>query len=130
MRTNVEYRIQALPTGAQPIKKPMCVYPQTAITPWYEKLTAYFSLPSTSLAHSSANNTSQKMYNWNTMNQKVFKRLGFSVAKLDLEAVSNCQVGLASASRGMEFCSLRVRRLQCASCAKQMHVSNAFVVGT
>lgn len=41
---------------------------------------------------SSANSTTQKMYNWNTMNQKVFKRLGFNVAKQDLEAVSNCQV--------------------------------------
>ena len=26
------------------------------------------------------------------MNQKVFKRLGFSVAKQDFEAISNCQV--------------------------------------
>ena len=32
------------------------------------------------------------MYNWNTMNQKVFKRLGFSVPRQDLEAVANCQV--------------------------------------
>jgi len=43
--------------------------------------------------YSAANNTAQKMYNWNTMNQKVFKRLGFSVAKQDFEAIANCQPG-------------------------------------
>lgn len=42
---------------------------------------------------SAANSTNQKMYNWNTMNQKVFKRLGFTVSKQDFEAISNCQVG-------------------------------------
>lgn len=33
------------------------------------------------------------MYNWNTLNNKVFKRMGFTVSKHDFEAVCNCQVG-------------------------------------
>ena len=44
--------------------------------------------------YSSANGTTQKMYNWNTLNQKVFKRLGFTLAKTDFEPICNCQVGV------------------------------------
>mmetsp|Transcript_5909 Transcript_5909/g.10287 ORF Transcript_5909/g.10287 Transcript_5909/m.10287 type:complete len:248 (+) Transcript_5909:185-928(+) len=43
--------------------------------------------------YSSANGTTQKMYNWKTLNQKVFKRLGFTIPKADCEAVSNCLPG-------------------------------------
>eukprot|EP00197_Chlamydomonas_leiostraca_P003707 CAMPEP_0202862740 /NCGR_PEP_ID=MMETSP1391-20130828/3672_1 /ASSEMBLY_ACC=CAM_ASM_000867 /TAXON_ID=1034604 /ORGANISM="Chlamydomonas leiostraca, Strain SAG 11-49" /LENGTH=254 /DNA_ID=CAMNT_0049542315 /DNA_START=101 /DNA_END=865 /DNA_ORIENTATION=- len=43
--------------------------------------------------YSSANGTTQKLYNWNTLNNKVFKRMGFTIAKQDFEAVSNCQPG-------------------------------------
>ena len=32
------------------------------------------------------------MYNWNTLNQKVLKRLGFTIGKPDMEAMCNCQV--------------------------------------
>lgn len=35
----------------------------------------------------------QKLYNWNTLNAKVFRKLGFIVAKQDCEAVSNCVPG-------------------------------------
>ncbi|GLI60970.1 hypothetical protein VaNZ11_003224 [Volvox africanus] len=43
--------------------------------------------------YSSANGLQQKMYNWNTMNAKVFKRLGFMVSKQDCEACCNCKPG-------------------------------------
>ncbi|GFR47034.1 hypothetical protein Agub_g8719 [Astrephomene gubernaculifera] len=43
--------------------------------------------------YSSANGLQQKMYNWNTLNAKVFKRLGFVVTKQDCEACCNCKPG-------------------------------------
>ena len=43
--------------------------------------------------YSSANSIPQKMYNWSTLNQKVFKRhLGFVLAKQELEAICSCEV--------------------------------------
>jgi hypothetical protein len=32
------------------------------------------------------------MYNWNTLNGKVFKRMGFGLSKAEFEAAANCQV--------------------------------------
>ncbi|KXZ46729.1 hypothetical protein GPECTOR_41g694 [Gonium pectorale] len=43
--------------------------------------------------YSSANGLQQKMYNWNTLNAKVFKRLGFMVTRQDCEACCNCKPG-------------------------------------
>jgi hypothetical protein len=40
-----------------------------------------------------ANGATQKMYNWNTLNQKVFRRLNFQVSKPDLEDVVNAVPG-------------------------------------
>lgn len=42
---------------------------------------------------SSANGAQQKMYNWNTLNQKVLKRMGFQIAKEEMLAMCNCQPG-------------------------------------
>lgn len=33
------------------------------------------------------------MYNWNTLNQRVFKKLDFVLAKRECEAVVNCDPG-------------------------------------
>lgn len=44
-------------------------------------------------ARSSANGTQQKMYNWNTLNQKALKRMGFALSKDDMMAMCNCQPG-------------------------------------
>merc|ERR1712167_69558 len=44
--------------------------------------------------YSAANSVSQKMYNWNTLNQKVFKKLGFQVSKPDVEGVCGCSAGV------------------------------------
>ena len=38
----------------------------------------------------SAHSVSQKTYNWNTLNQKLFKKLGFTLSKRDLEDAVNC----------------------------------------
>lgn len=39
--------------------------------------------------YSSANALQQKLYNWNTLNQKVFKRMGFALSRHECEAVAN-----------------------------------------
>ncbi|EIE19144.1 DUF1042-domain-containing protein [Coccomyxa subellipsoidea C-169] len=43
--------------------------------------------------YSGAHGLAQKMYNWCTLNQKVFKRLGFVVAKSECQACASCQPG-------------------------------------
>ena len=30
------------------------------------------------------------MYNWNTLNQKVFKKIGFTLTKKDMDDIVNC----------------------------------------
>lgn len=42
---------------------------------------------------SSANALQQKMYNWNTLNQKVFRKLGFQLSKQDCEDIANAVPG-------------------------------------
>eukprot|EP01026_Neomeris_dumetosa_P070718 TRINITY_DN7080_c0_g1_i1.p1 TRINITY_DN7080_c0_g1~~TRINITY_DN7080_c0_g1_i1.p1 ORF type:complete len:204 (+),score=30.83 TRINITY_DN7080_c0_g1_i1:25-636(+) len=41
--------------------------------------------------YSSANSSAQKSYNWNTLNNKVFKKLGFSVSLEEQQAIVNCE---------------------------------------
>jgi hypothetical protein len=43
--------------------------------------------------YSGANSVRQKMYNWATLNQKVFRRLGFLVDKPEIDAVVGCKPG-------------------------------------
>ena len=38
-----------------------------------------------------ANSTQQKMYNWNTLNTKVLRKLGYNLVKEDIEAVIQCR---------------------------------------
>jgi len=40
--------------------------------------------------YSAAHSVSQKTYNWNTLNQKVFKKIGFTLSKKDIEDSVNC----------------------------------------
>jgi hypothetical protein len=42
---------------------------------------------------SPANGMQQKMYNWNTLQQKVLKRLGVATTKEELEDICNCKPG-------------------------------------
>ena len=43
--------------------------------------------------YSSASGISQKIYNWDTLNAKCFKRIGLHATRQDFEAVSNCVPG-------------------------------------
>jgi len=40
-----------------------------------------------------ANSTQQKMYNWNTLNSKVLRKMGYNLYKDDIEAVIQCRPG-------------------------------------
>ena len=40
--------------------------------------------------YSAAHSVSQKTYNFNTLNLKVLKKIGFSLSKKDIESVVNC----------------------------------------
>ncbi len=42
---------------------------------------------------SGAHGLTQKLYNWTTLNQRVFKKLDFVLAKSECEAVVNCDPG-------------------------------------
>lgn len=39
---------------------------------------------------SAVNSLKQKLYNWNTLNLKVFKKIGFQLSTSDIEQVVNC----------------------------------------
>ena len=41
--------------------------------------------------YSSTSSTTQKLYNWNTLNQKVFKKLGFQISKKEIDSVISFQ---------------------------------------
>ncbi|XP_024379980.1 uncharacterized protein [Physcomitrium patens] len=41
--------------------------------------------------YSAANGLAQKIYNWSTLNNKVFRRLHFTLTKEDIEAVASCE---------------------------------------
>ncbi|PRW60873.1 sperm flagellar [Chlorella sorokiniana] len=43
--------------------------------------------------YSPAHNSVQKMYNWGTLNQKVFRRMGFVLAREQQETVANAEAG-------------------------------------
>ena len=45
------------------------------------------------LVCSGAHGVTQKQYNWTTLNQRVFKKLDFVLAKSEIEAVVNCDPG-------------------------------------
>jgi hypothetical protein len=38
-----------------------------------------------------AHSSQQKLYNWNTLNSKVFKKLGFQLNKKEIESIISCQ---------------------------------------
>ena len=40
--------------------------------------------------YSAAHSMQQKLYNWNTLNQKVFRKLGFLLGKGDIEKITTC----------------------------------------
>ena len=40
--------------------------------------------------YSAAHSMQQKLYNWNTLNQRVFRKMGFLLSKGDIEKVTSC----------------------------------------
>ena len=44
-------------------------------------------------ACSSANSVQQKLYNWQTLNRKVLRKLQYQVPRQDIDDVVNCQPG-------------------------------------
>ncbi len=58
---------------------------------------------------SAANGMAQKLYNWSTLNMRVFKRLGFVVAQHECEVIRSL-LSLASSAPGMsEPCEIECR---------------------
>lgn len=43
--------------------------------------------------YSAASSYSQKMYNWNTLNQKVLRKLDFMLSKEEIDAIVKCKTG-------------------------------------
>lgn len=43
--------------------------------------------------YSAANSVAQKQYNWKTLNQKVFKKMGFTIAAEEIKSVCDCGAG-------------------------------------
>lgn len=60
--------------------------------------------------YSASNSVGQKLYNWNTLNQKVFKKMGFTVDKLDIDAVVNCERG--AIERVLLYCKGKMLEFQ------------------
>jgi len=60
--------------------------------------------------YSSANSNSQKMYNWNTLNQKVLKKLGFQIHQQDLDDV--IKAGPGAIERVLKLIQDRIMQAQ------------------
>lgn len=60
--------------------------------------------------YSAAHNSMQKAYNWSTLNQKVFKRMGFTLAREHYEAVANADPG--AVERVLKLVRARMARFQ------------------
>ena len=41
--------------------------------------------------YSSASSMQKKMYNWSTLNSKVFRKMGFQLSKKDIDSVVNAE---------------------------------------
>lgn len=57
---------------------------------------------------SAAHGMAQKLYNWSTLNQRVFRRLGFVVAKIETEACASATPG--AIERVLKLVRLRLSR--------------------
>lgn len=60
--------------------------------------------------YSAANSVSQKTYNWNTLNQKVFKKMGFQISKGDMEGVCGCTPGVVE--RVLRLLQLQISKIK------------------
>ncbi|KAG1668600.1 hypothetical protein FOA52_001469 [Chlamydomonas sp. UWO 241] len=72
--------------------------------------------------YSSANGATQKMYNWNTLNQKVLKRMGFALSKDDMTAMCNCQPGAVERV-------LKLFKVKIAKCTDEGFIAGVVMAG-
>lgn len=73
--------------------------------------------------YSAANSHTQKMYNWNTVNQKVLKKLGYQIHQQDLDEIIKANPG--AVERVLHQLSLKVAQVQ----NGQLKVGRPSVVG-
>lgn len=59
-----------------------------------EVISAYFPQLVELHNYTAANSVKQKMYNYDTLNQRVLKKLGFSIPKNVIEDIVNCKAGV------------------------------------
>jgi CH-like domain in sperm protein len=57
--------------------------------------------------YSAANSVAQKLYNWNTFNTKVLRRLAFQLTPADIEGLANCRSGETFTQRRAHPCCKR-----------------------
>ena len=55
-----------------------------------------------------ANSTQQKMYNWNTLNTKVLRKLGYNLSKDEIEAVIQCRPN--AIEKVLNTCQIKMAR--------------------
>ena len=60
--------------------------------------------------YSTTNSVSQKAYNWRTINQKVFRKIGFQISEQDVNDIVTCKRG--SAERVLKLCKVNFVKYQ------------------
>jgi 23S rRNA-/tRNA-specific pseudouridylate synthase len=67
---------------------------------------------------SSANGMQQKLYNWNTLNSKVLKRLGLQLTKQHMQEIALCTPG--AIEQALQVLKLKIANYQEPRCAQQL----------
>ena len=60
--------------------------------------------------YSSANATTQKVYNWQTLNSRALKKLGFQIPREEFMDVCNCRAG--AIERVLKLCKFKMAEFQ------------------
>ena len=60
--------------------------------------------------YSSTNSISQKAYNWRTINQKVFRKIGFQISEQDVNDIVTCKRG--ATERVLKLCKINFVKYQ------------------
>ncbi len=84
------------PSSAAVLTQPQCNFSTRrpcASLDLQEDLDKHPKTNEVALGGSGAHGLAQKLYNWSTLNTRVFRRLGFVVARAECEAVALCEPG-------------------------------------
>ena len=60
--------------------------------------------------YSTTNSVSQKAYNWRTINQKVFRKIGFQISEQDVNDIVTCKRG--ACERVLKLCKINFVKYQ------------------